>query len=214
MTRFAWTIPYWFFSMAIGTYTLGKFGAAASSSFAEVWPFLVNYVDFHRVALIVHMIFGPLALLLAPFQFWTKLRNSRPRIHRFLGYSYVVSIMLAGVTVAVMMGNFAGTAWAATGFLLLDAGWMATTIIAVNKARQKNFSEHRRWMIRSATLTFAAVTLRLQMIPLIIAGLSILETYNYTAWLSWLLPLVVVELWLRFGQGKRRSLARPAESSV
>lgn len=204
MTRLAWTLPYWFFSLAIGIYTLGKFGAAASSSFEEVWPFLLNYVDAHRVALIVHMIFGPLALLLAPFQFWARLRNSRPRIHRFLGYSYFVSIILAGLTVAVMIGQFAGSAWAATGFLLLDAGWMASTVIAVQKARQKDFASHRRWMTRSAALTFAAVTLRLQMIPLIIAGMSILDTYNITAWLSWLIPLAVVELWMRSRQRTRR----------
>jgi len=62
-------------------------------------------------------------------------------------------------------------------------------------ARQKRFTEHRVWMLRSVALTFAAVTLRLMSVPMIISGMTLLETYNITAWASWILPLVAIETW-------------------
>jgi hypothetical protein len=52
-------------------------------------------------------------------------------------------------------------------------------------------------MIRSFALTFAAVTLRLGLFPMMAAGMIYVEAIVWLAWLSWLPNLVVAELWLR-----------------
>ena len=74
---------------------------------------------------------------------------------------------------------------------------MGTTGYSVYLARNKRFAEHRRWMKRSAALTFAAVTLRLMSVPMMIGGMTLVQTYNYTAWLSWIVPLAFVEWRMR-----------------
>ena len=52
-------------------------------------------------------------------------------------------------------------------------------------------------MTRSVALTFAAVTLRLIMAPLTVLGWSVTETYQVTAWASWIISLAAAELLLR-----------------
>ena len=61
-------------------------------------------------------------------------------------------------------------------------------------ARAGNTVAHRAWMMRSASLTFAAVVLRLMTIPLMATGMTLTQSYDITAWASWLLPLAVIEV--------------------
>jgi hypothetical protein len=53
---------------------------------------------------------------------------------------------------------------------------------------------HRRWMIRNYSLTFAAVTLRLWIPILMVAGNDFPSTYTTVAWLAWVPNLIVAEL--------------------
>lgn len=55
-------------------------------------------------------------------------------------------------------------------------------------------------MIRSVALTFGAVMLRVYMTPLMASGWSVPETYQITAWASWVPNLIVVEWWFRRGR--------------
>ena len=50
-------------------------------------------------------------------------------------------------------------------------------------------------MIRNYALTFAAVTLRIELFALIAAGVPF--AYKTVAWSSWLPNLLVVEGWIR-----------------
>lgn len=49
-------------------------------------------------------------------------------------------------------------------------------------ARAGDYDAHRRWMLRSRTLTFGAVTLRIIMGPLMAMGWTGAQTYDVTAW--------------------------------
>ena len=70
------------------------------------------------------------------------------------------------------------------------------------------YATHRRWMIRSLSLTFAAVTLRL-MLPMIpLTGLAFVEGYRAISFLCWVPNLLLAELWLRT-VGNRRSRDLP-----
>ena len=52
-------------------------------------------------------------------------------------------------------------------------------------------------MIRSYALTFAAVTLRLEMpFFFILGGMDYAEVANYVAWLGWVPNLIIAELYL------------------
>jgi uncharacterized membrane protein len=194
---------FWFFSLAVALFALTVMLLAATVGFAEVAPHLVHYLAAHNVPLYAHVLFGPLALLLMPFQFWAGLRNRYRLVHRILGYAYVVSIAVASLGALLLLSGFQGSAWAAVGFALLAILWVATTARALFLARAGRTGAHRAWMMRSAALTFAAVTLRLMMLPLMAAGMSFNGTYDITAWASWLIPLAFVEWKLRRGSGAR-----------
>ena len=79
--------------------------------------------------------------------------------------------------------------------------------LAWHLARARRFDEHRRWMIRSFALTFAAVTLRLQIPVSQILGYDFMESYRIIAWSAWVPNLILAEMYLRRGNVR----LRPAE---
>ena len=62
-------------------------------------------------------------------------------------------------------------------------------------ARAGDYDAHRRWMLRSRTLTFGAVTLRIIMGPLMAMGWTGAQTYDVTAWGAWVPSLILLEIW-------------------
>lgn len=168
-----------------------------------VMPDIAYYLPTNAVGAFGHIIFAPIALALMPFQFWTGLRTKRPKLHRFLGYGYVISVVLAALASLWLLPDFRGTRFAATGFFFLAIFWIACTGLAVQAARRRDFTAHQRWMLRSAALTFGAVTLRLQLPILFLAGYSLPGGYDLLAWDAWVPNLIVIEIWLK---AKRRAL--------
>jgi hypothetical protein len=85
---------------------------------------------------------------------------------------------------ALSVGTTAGPI-AGLGFGLLAVIWIYVTGQGWLTARARRFDEHRRWMIRSFALTFAAVTLRIYMPLSGLAHLQMDEAYRAIAWLAW-----------------------------
>lgn len=189
------------------------FGVALAS-----WRFMVlgvevsmEFVAYHaierRLAFFAHVTLAPVALMLMPFQFWKGLRTRRPQVHRWIGRAYGISVLLAGVGGLLMaLGTQAGPV-AGLGFGGLAVLWLWTTGYGIWLARQGRIGEHQRWMIRSAALTFAAVTLRLYL-PLLFATLGTETGYTLVAWLCWVPNLLLAEWFLR--RPKRRPAALAA----
>lgn len=144
-----------------------------------------------------HVLAAGAALGLMPFQFWWGLRNRRRDVHRWIGRAYVVAVLLGGVS-GLYMSVFAITGpVAGAGFFLLALAWLGATWMAYAKARARDIAAHRRWMVRSAALTFAAVTLRIYLASSQGAGLPFDPSYTVIAWACWVPNLLAVEWWLR-----------------
>jgi hypothetical protein len=92
-------------------------------------------------------------------------------------------------------------------FATLSAVWLVTSAVAFAYARQRRFDLHRAWMIRSYSLTFAAVTVRLIGLPLLVLTRNPVVAIICTFW-SWILNLAVAE-WLI-----RRSARRVRDSAA
>lgn len=93
----------------------------------------------------VHAFFGILALSVAAFQFSNRLRARYLRLHRTLGYVYVISVFISApfaVLVAMKVSIVAPN-------LMQSFAWIVTTAIALYCVRSGNIVQHRRWMIRS-----------------------------------------------------------------
>lgn len=147
-------------------------------------------------ALTAHAGLAATALLIGPWQFLGGLRARWPRLHRWNGTLYVGCCLAAAVAgLALAFGTTAGPV-ASAGFGLLALAWAGTTWRAWRLARAHAYAAHRRWMIRSFALTFAAVTLRLQM-PLAGAlGLDMAVAYPAISFLCWVPNLLAAELYL------------------
>jgi uncharacterized membrane protein len=157
--------------------------------------------------LFVHAGLAATAMLLGPFQFLQPLRTRRPRLHRWIGRTYVFACLTGGSAgLALAMGSTAGPI-ARVGFAALAVTWLITTGMAWRMALHRRFADHRRWMIRSFALTFAAVTLRLYMPLGQVLHMDPLAAYRAISWLCWVPNLVAAELYLARGRAR---LARPA----
>jgi uncharacterized membrane protein len=186
------SVLYWFLSlvMAVVAWRFLVLGVEASMEF-------VAYHAAERpLAYYAHVGFAPVALALAPFQFWAALRARRPGLHRWLGRAYGLSILVAGIGgLSMALGTEAGP-MASAGFATLAVLWVGTTARGVQLAMAGRIAEHRRWMIRSAALTFAAVTLRIELPLLQAGGLGLDEAYGLVAWSCWVPNLTLAERFL------------------
>jgi len=79
-------------------------------------------------------------------------------------------------------------------FATMAIAWIGTSAAALVCALQCRFADHRGWMIRSYSLTFAAVTVRLLAAPLLVVTQDPVVAITLTFW-SWILNLMVAE-WL------------------
>lgn len=82
------------------------------------------------------------------------------------------------------------------GFGTLALVWLLTAALAFARARQRRFDEHRAWMIRSYSLTFAAATVRLVGLPILVLTRDPIVAITCTFW-SWILNLMVAEIVIR-----------------
>lgn len=185
-----------FLSVGVGLYGLAylvlgheAFGAEvrANGFNTTVWPY----------TLLVHAAFAGVALALGPFQFVRSVRAKRPKLHRWMGRTYVAACVIAGVAGGLLSPfTFAGPI-AGAGFLLLALAWLWTTLMAYRRAVARDFADHERWMIRSFSLALAAVTLRIYLPIAGVTGLPFLESYIAIAWLAWVPNLIAAELYIR-----------------
>lgn len=150
-----------------------------------------------RVAFAVHIVFGGTALLLSPIQLSGRVRARVPRLHRVIGRVVLFSIVAAGTGGVLLAGvNVAGPVGTA-GFGVLAVLWVTFAVLGVRAIRRRDVVAHRRWMLRTFALTYAAVTLRLWLLALVPLLGDFRSAYLLVPFLCWVPNLVVVELLLR-----------------
>jgi hypothetical protein len=155
----------------------------------------------HKAGIYTHVFAAAVALSLSPFQFSTRLRSSRPRLHRILGRAYLgIGVTLGGLSGLYMSAHAHGGMVARSGFACLALGWLFTGLRAFQSIRRGAVDEHRTWVVRNVSLTLAAVTLRLYLPASMIAGISFDVAYPVIAWLCWVPNLIVAELVFNAGR--------------
>ena len=120
--------------------------------------------------------------------------------NRWIGRIYFLGCLAGGVSGLILSAGVSAGPIAAAGFGTLGLLWIFVTTQGWLAARRRSWSRHRRWMIRSYALTFAAVTLRLYLPVAVIAaihGYDFMVAYRAIAWLAWVPNAVVAELYLR-----------------
>ena len=152
-------------------------------------------------AIAIHAFFGPIALVGGLIQFLPAMRTpGRWYWHRGIGKAYLVSAIVLG-SAGLFMSMFSyGGAITHVGFAFLAIGTIGTTINAYRLIRSGKIAEHTRWMLRSYSLIFGAVTLRIWIPILMIATQGdFLTTYRIVAWISWVPNILFAEWIIRRG---------------
>ena len=141
-----------------------------------------------------------------------------PAAHRLIGRVYVFAGVIPAATLGFSIGTISpfGPVIRASNMLLAMV-WLGCTVTAFRMARQRRYGDHRRWMIRSATLTMSVITNRVWAVVAAIILIPQLSTTfegserlmvqaiaGLAGWLGWTIPLLVAEWWLE------RDRARPA----
>ena len=168
-------------------------------------PARLPNITVNHNALILHAISASLALLLGPWQFLSGLRKRQPQIHRLVGWTYTVSLLIAASSAVWIAPHAAGGHVSTAGFLGLALGWLVTTSSGVIAIRRRRIPEHRRWMIRSYALTAAAITLRIYLLFVPLFHLRFGVAYPTVSWLCWVPNLLLAELWIRWTAARTRS---------
>ncbi|KOV79358.1 DUF2306 domain-containing protein [Nocardia sp. NRRL S-836] len=199
MVRKPWVGPLAFIVLAFVAFSLPPYltgdraAARVQSDWGPHYPFLV-----------VHVVFASVAILTCVPQIWPWFRGRFPVWHRRLGRVYVWGgVLPAGVSAFVLgvMTPFGPVAWSSN--VLMAALWLSFTWLGWRTARRREFRDHRKWMIRSFTLTVSIISNRIwgvvavlaldgrvpeEHLPQTIAGIS--------TWVGWVVPLLISQWWL------------------
>ena len=146
--------------------------------------------------LIPHAIFASLALVMGAFQFSNRLRSRYLRVHRVMGYIYVVSVMI-GAPIAIPLAARVDTPSLVAASAVQAFGWMFCTGVALYCIRSGNVQQHRRWMIRGYpfAMVFTVARLLIPLPPILRSGFVGIEIVVWTTIaLAAFLPSVVLEL--------------------
>lgn len=156
--------------------------------------------------LAAHAFFGMLALLLGVFQFSNRLRARYLKLHRSLGYVYVLSVFISA-PFALPVAMRTGTPSLTAATCVQSLGWMVTTAIALYCVKRGNIVQHRRWMIRSYpfAMIFTVARLLIPIPPIFRLGITGIEMVVWvTIAMAGFLPSIFLD-W-------RAITERPAEA--
>jgi len=163
---------------------------------------MIDHIRDRRLIFLAHVTAAPLALAFGVFQFFPGLRARRPALHRWTGRLYVAMVVVGGVSGFLLAFNTSGGVISNWGFGVLSVLWLAITFQALRFAMTGRFIEHRRWMIRSFALTFAAVTLRLQLgFAIGVLQIDYATASMILAWSCWIPNLLFAEWWIARNPG-------------
>jgi len=176
-------------------------------------PFLRDRFSVVPVAAFLHLAGSAIALAVGPFQLNGALRNRYIKVHRWMGRSYVTGVLLGGGAAFVLATMAQAGLAARIGFGLLAILWLTSTGTAYRHIRARNQPAHRRWMIRSYALTFAAVMLRIYLPLSQVYGIPFEPAYQTIAWLCWVPNLILAE-WIILRQPAVATVEVPAHADV
>ena len=162
--------------------------------------YLIIHLDYYRLSFYAHIFSSLIVMFSGAFLFSKYILQNYSRFHRFFGKLYVGLVLLISAPTGMVMAFHANGGWPAKiSFLILTPLWWWFTYKGYQTARSKNFTAHKKWMMRSYALTLSAITLRLcQLFIHEIISLDPTTQYVLVSWGSWMFNLGVVEVYLGF----------------
>ncbi|HEV2284641.1 MAG TPA: DUF2306 domain-containing protein [Steroidobacteraceae bacterium] len=125
---------------------------------------LASYSDYlwpRRAGLVPHLLGGALAITTGLVQIWLGLTGRVATLHHVLGRLYAAGVLTGSIGGFYLALTIPAPMPYAAGLFMLCVAWVLTTGMALYCVRTGRIEQHREWMLRSYTVTFAFVTYRL-----------------------------------------------------
>jgi hypothetical protein len=162
---------------------------------------IASYSDYfwpRRAGLILHLAGGVLAITAGLVQIWLGLTNRISTLHRVLGKVYGTGVLIGSLGGFYLALTIPAHLPYKAGLLALNTAWLITTGMAIYAIRTRRIQQHREWMLRSYTVTFAFVTYRMVsswLRPWIhVPDDPVADDIDtLMAWACWAVPLLLAE---------------------
>src|SRR5688572_2833474 len=205
--RIAWWLVA-FFASAIAMYGF-TFAIVGEKMFA---PQLAESFRARSWAILSHAFIGSVGLISGALQFHRRLLRRR-RLHQVIGMVYITASVLTGA-VGLYLARFAfGGLTTRLGFGALALVLLLTTGVAYARIRRLDIGSHREWMIRSYSLMFAAVMLRVWLPLLIVLFGRFTPAYMVVAWLCWVPNVLFAEAVIRLSRDRERAFVSSLQTA-
>lgn len=154
------------------------------------------FVGSYRIAFYLHIICGPIVVILGLLLFGTGQKSIGLSLHRLLGkVQFILVVFILGPSGFVLATRAHTGTVAGVGFALLSIASLIAAFEAVRHARNGDVVKHQRWATRLLILLLSPVVLRLLSIAGPLLQFEPKWFYQVSAWASWLLPILIFELW-------------------
>ncbi|MCF8496665.1 MAG: DUF2306 domain-containing protein [Alphaproteobacteria bacterium] len=159
--------------------------------------FFKHYFILNNLLLLIHIGAALPAIVLGPLLLHTALRKQKPKLHARLGKIYITACLISAVTVFPLAISHRLGFVPQLGFGAMAVSWFTLTYLAYGAARARDFTAHKRWVLRSYAMTFAFVHVNLTYrLFLPYDSLSIISVKVFQSMISWQANLMCVEIYL------------------
>lgn len=166
-----------------------------------------HFSGWYRAAFYLHIISGPITLVMAFAMMLSATRPELGKYHRWMGRTLGLLVIFAITPSGLVMATRALTGWfAGVGFAMLSLGTCICVVAAAHYARKKQFAKHQVWATRCFIFLCSPLLLRMMTGATIVADIRGVWTYQAAAWLSWLAPLFAYECYLVYQRQQINSL--------
>jgi uncharacterized membrane protein len=174
---------------------------------------LASYSEYFwpkRAWLIPHLAGGAIAITAGLVQIWLGLTHRVGALHRALGKVYAAGVMIGILSGFYLALTIPGHLPYRVGLFMLCVAWLITTAMALYAIRTRRIEQHREWMLRSFTVTFAFVTYRLvstwlrSSIPVVVDPVAD-DIDTLMAWACWAVPLLMAEPLIQLRSMRRQA---------
>jgi len=166
-------------------------------------------MDWLPLILRIHIACGMLAMATGATLVYTSFRSHLHGVHRWLGRGYGLSVLVGGLTAAVIAPYAIGGLISGLGFLGMTVVWLYFTARAVYLAVNGNIVGHRKAATYSLALTYTSLTFRMFLLIPLLTSLPFVPVYRFASWASWLIHLCLVAWWLRRAATAKTTLSIP-----
>jgi hypothetical protein len=196
------TGPAWY-GLLLVCWLVAAYGAAVASGAMELLQAAGTPITGRIWLFRLHTGLGAVALACGPINLHRGLLMRRPVWHRAVGRVYVLSALVSGGSGLVLAFVSLGGVVAHWGFGLMAVIWLLTTSLGWRAGIRRHIAVHREWMLRSFAMTLAAVSLRLQLLPLMMSGGDFNWGYPIISFTCWAPNLILMEWWIRHTRGRK-----------